>query len=144
MIFFKKTVYFYGICVIIYHVKLKGGFSVSKLDICAVKDKCENGFKTVAEYIDTAKDISVHPKFSASLKISSKKNGNSYFNKGVKVDEELTLWKIIGMVFAFIAALIVASITVNCIINSLTGKKKYRKAVCRDFTPVDAVDYEEI
>lgn len=105
---------------------------MSGFDITAVKEKCENGIKTMSGYVDTAKDISVHPKFSASLSVSSKRKGESYFNKGVKVDKELSLFKIIGIVLAVLAAFVAASIIVNSVFDALTGKKKCRKSRCTD------------
>ena len=48
---------------------------MSKISIENVKEKYETGMKAMSDAIESAKDISIHPKFSASLSVKSEKSG---------------------------------------------------------------------
>lgn len=99
---------------------------MSKIDMVCFKEKCQNGAKAVTNAVETAKDISLHPKFSASLKVGSKSNNDSYFNKGVKVDKEFTLWNAICMLLAVAGIFVAFSLLAGAVVEMFNGKKKHK------------------
>lgn len=84
----------------------------------------DRGVNTVKYACSTAKDISIHPKFSASLTVKSEASDQKHFDKGVKLDKEFTLWNIICFVLGVIAAFIAASVIVNKLFSLCAAGKK--------------------
>ena len=109
-----------------------------KIQLENVKEKYETGMKAMSDAIESAKDISIHPKFSASLSVKSEKSGKAYCDKRVSVDREITLFDIVCAALAVIGAFVAASLIVNAIFSCFKGKKKCCKKVkadeCTDIT----------
>ena len=97
---------------------------MSNINIEKIKNKIDRGVNTVKYACSTAKDISIHPKVSASLTVKSEASDQKHFDKGVKLDKEFTLWNIICFVLGVIAAFIAASVIVNKLFSLCTAGKK--------------------
>ena len=97
---------------------------MSNMSIESVKQSYANGKKIVCDAMDTAKNISIHPKLNASLSVKSKEDGESYFNGNVKLDKEVSLLRIIYTVLAVIAVFAAASLIINTIFSVFDNKKK--------------------
>ena len=97
---------------------------MSKINVNEIKEKCICGFETVKDAIDSAKNISIKPKVNASLCIKSRKNNSSYCDKKLSVDTEFSLFKVICICLAAVAALAAASLMVNSLFSGCCKKQK--------------------
>ena len=99
---------------------------MSKIKVNDIKEKCIYGFETVKDAIDSSKNISIKPKVDASLCIKSRKNNCSYCDKKLSIDTEFSLFKVICICLAAVAALAAASLIINSLFSGF-GKKKAKK-----------------
>ncbi len=81
---------------------------MKKIDMCLMKSQCADGMKkaesVIGSAIDTAKDITICPKFNVDFKIKSQKKNKDLFGVKMNCDKEISLFKLIlGLVAAFAA-----------------------------------------
>ena len=108
---------------------------MADFSVNTIKEKYNAGVDCVNSTVNTLKDITVNPKIDASFTVKSKKNKNNLFDCKFKFDKEFSLFKLIGWVLAFLAALVTARIIINAFFSLFTkksdkktNKKKDKKA----------------
>ena len=104
---------------------------MSKFNMESVMSKYENGKRIVCDAMDTAGNITIHPKFNASLDVKSKNDGESFFDGKIKIDKEFSLLKLIYTVLAVVAAFAAAAVIVNAIFSAFDCRKKNKKSGCK-------------
>lgn len=94
---------------------------MKKIDMCAMKAQCTDGIKkaenTISSAIEKSKDIIISPKFSSDFKIKSRKNDKEIFGLKMKCDKEISLFKLILGVLAFIAGIALVYATLEAVFS---------------------------
>ncbi len=101
---------------------------MANINIENIKNRIDSGVNTVKDACEAAKDITIHPKLSASFTVKNESANEKHFDKGVNFDKKLTLWNVICFVLAVIAAFVAASIIVNSLFSLFSGDKKNKRS----------------